>query len=129
MSFFANFFYFSTIIELPSHGRGLITASTDSLDGNLESLLKSYRTHYLRENAFVELFDYDSTKLSKLSMARILKWLHQVASALAYMSERQIIHTDVREGCHLICIQIVHSSLIKNDHEDSYWMVTFLKSL
>ena len=95
-------FPLSAIIELPSLGRGRITASTDLLDGNLESLLKSYRADYLRENALAELFDFDSTKLLKISMARILKWLHQVASALAYLSERHIIHTDARKGCHLI---------------------------
>ena len=99
--------HFSTIIELPLHGKGLITAVTESLGGDLESLLKSYRADYLRENALVELFDFDSSKLLIISMTRILKWLHQVASAIAYMSERQIIHTDVRKGCHRIFTQTV----------------------
>ena len=69
--------------------------------------MKAYRADYLRESALVELFDLDSTKLLKISMTRILKWLHQVASALAYMSERHIIHTDVRKGCHPINTEIV----------------------
>lgn len=81
----------STMIELP-----LIAACEGSLDGNLETLLKSYRAHYLREDALSELFDFDPKKLFKISIGRILKWLRQVASALAYMSERKIIHTDVR---------------------------------
>ena len=98
MSFFVTNDYFSTIIELPL-GRGLITACAESLDGNLESLLTSYRAHYLRENALVELFDYDTTQIMRISIKRILKWLHQVADALAYMSDRKIIHTDVRNGC------------------------------
>ena len=62
-----------------------------------------YRAHYLRENALTDLFDYDYTIIStKISMKRSLKWLHQVAKAIAYMSERQIIHTDIRNGCRLV---------------------------
>ena len=48
----------------------------------------------------VELFDFDTTQIMRISIKRILKWLHQVADALAYMSDRKIIHTDVRKGCY-----------------------------